>query len=36
MEKFTLRGVTRTYRYFYGEDGYKYWKLGTILNRAKL
>ena len=34
-EKFTLRGRTATYRYFY-QAGYKYWIIGVVLNRAKL
>jgi hypothetical protein len=33
-EKFTLRGRTATYRYYYGNDGYKYWIIGRVLNRA--
>jgi hypothetical protein len=36
QEQFTLRGRTRTYRYLYPGDGYKYWIIGAILNRAKL
>ena len=35
-EKFTLRGRTAWYRYFYGSDGFKYWTVGAILNRAKI
>jgi len=35
-EKFTLRGRTATYRYYYGDDGYKYWIIGVVLNRAKV
>ena len=34
-EKFTLRGRTATYRYYYAA-GYKYWIIGVVLNRAKL
>ena len=34
-EKFTLRGRTATYRYYYAH-GYKYWIIGRVLNRAKL
>ena len=33
-EKFILRGRTLTYRYYYGDDGYKYWVMGNVLNRA--
>ena len=33
-EKFTLRGRTAWYRYFYAGDGFKYWILGPVLNRA--
>lgn len=32
-EKFTLRGKTATYRYFYA-GGYKYWIVGVVLNRT--
>jgi hypothetical protein len=35
-EKFTLRGRTATYRYYYGDDGYKYWIIGVVLNRAQV
>ena len=36
-EKFTLRGGTATYRYYYAGDGYKYWiTAGVVLNRAKV
>jgi hypothetical protein len=34
-EKFTLRGRTSTYRYYYA-GGYKYWIMGQVLNRAKI
>jgi hypothetical protein len=34
-EKFTLRGKTSTYRYYY-EGEYKYWIIGQILKRAKM
>jgi hypothetical protein len=34
-QQFTLRGRTATYRYYYC-DGYKYWIIGIVLNRAKL
>ncbi len=33
-EPFTLRGRTATYRYYYAGDGYKYWTIGNVLNRA--
>ena len=34
-EKFTLRGRTSTYRYYYA-GGYKYWIVrGQVLNRCK-
>ncbi len=36
IEKFTLRRRTATYRYYYPGDGYKYWIIGLVLNRAKL
>ena len=32
-EKFTLRGRTATYRYYY-EDGFKYWIIRNVLNRC--
>jgi hypothetical protein len=35
LEKFTLRGRTASYRYYY-EDGYKYWTVGVILDRAEV
>lgn len=35
LEKFTLRGQTATYRYYY-EGAFKYWIIGTVLNRAKV
>lgn len=34
-EQFTLRGKTQTYKYYYPGDGYRYWVMGTILNRTK-
>ena len=34
-ERFTLRGKTASYRYYYGPDGYKYWIIGPVLNRAR-
>jgi UDP-galactopyranose mutase len=34
-EKFTLRGRTAAYRYYY-VDGYKYWIIRNVLNRAKV
>jgi hypothetical protein len=33
-ERFTLRGKTATYRYFYPGDGFRYWICGIVLNRA--
>ncbi len=33
-EFFTLRGHTARYRYYYPGDGYKYWLIGDVLNRA--
>jgi exonuclease III len=33
-EKYTLRGRTASYRYYYGDDGYKYWILDEVLNRV--
>ncbi len=33
-EQFTFRGGTATYRYYYGDDGYKYWIIDNVLNRA--
>jgi len=35
-EQFTLRGRTATYRYYYGDDDYKYWIIGSVLNRAAI
>jgi hypothetical protein len=35
-EPFTLRGRTATYRYYYADDGYKYWVMGNVLNRASV
>jgi len=35
-EQFTLRGRTSWYRYFYPGDGYKYWTIKTVLNRARV
>jgi hypothetical protein len=29
-EKFTLRGRTANYRYYYPGDGYKYWIIGAL------
>jgi hypothetical protein len=34
-EQFTLRGRTAVYRYYYADDGYKYWIVGDVLNRAR-
>jgi len=34
-ERFTLRGYMQTYRYYYGEDGYKYWVMEDVLNCCK-
>ena len=36
MESFTLRGTTRQYRYWYAGDGYKYWHMDDIINRARV
>jgi hypothetical protein len=33
-EQFTLRERTATYRYYYAADGFKYWVIGNVLNRA--
>jgi len=35
-KQFTLRGRTATYRYYHAGDGYKYWVMGNVLNRAKV
>ena len=35
-EQFTLRGRTATYRYYHAGDGYKYWIIQNVLNRAKV
>jgi hypothetical protein len=35
-ERFELRGRVATYRYWYGPDGFKYWRVGQILNRCKV
>ena len=36
LEEFTLRGRTSRYRYWYGPDGYRYWRVGAaIINRAR-
>jgi hypothetical protein len=34
-EKFTLRGRTHRYRYYHAGDGFKYWIIGAVLNRAQ-
>jgi hypothetical protein len=34
-QKFTLRGRTYPYRYYYAEDGWKYWVIQDVLNRAR-
>ena len=34
-EKFTLRGHTQTYRYYYCDD-FRYWMIGPVLNRARV
>lgn len=33
-ERFSLRGRTEVYRYYYAGDGYKYWIIGDVLNRC--
>jgi hypothetical protein len=34
-EQFSLRGRTSTYKYWHSPDGYRYWRIGRILNRAR-
>lgn len=35
-EQFTLRGRTSWYKYYYPGDGYRYWIVGIVLNRARV
>ena len=35
-EKYTLRGRTNWYHYYYPGDGYRYWIISYVLNRCRV